>query len=111
MIVDLFYGQFKSKVTCKKCDNNSTTFDPYLAISVPIPSISERKVSVTVWPRDLALTKGIVNLEVYVSENATFNDLKEMVSKALDLKYNLLVYIQKDNLPKDKCKGGELIKN
>eukprot|EP00118_Oscarella_pearsei_P004593 m.19931 g.19931 ORF g.19931 m.19931 type:complete len:928 (+) comp27927_c0_seq2:43-2826(+) len=36
-ISDLFGGQFKSTVTCKTCGNMSTTFDPFLHMSVPLP--------------------------------------------------------------------------
>jgi ubiquitin C-terminal hydrolase len=38
IIIDLFYGQFKSTVTCCFCKRISITFDPFLTISLPIPS-------------------------------------------------------------------------
>ena len=37
IILDLFHGQFKSKVCCSKCNRISVTFDPYLMVSLPIP--------------------------------------------------------------------------
>ena len=37
IITDLFHGQFKSTVNCSKCDRVSITFDPYMAILLPIP--------------------------------------------------------------------------
>jgi ubiquitin C-terminal hydrolase len=39
MINDLFYGQFKSKLTCPdpNCKKVSITFDPFSLISLPIP--------------------------------------------------------------------------
>ena len=37
IILDLFHGQFKSKVQCSKCSRISVTFDPYLMVSLPIP--------------------------------------------------------------------------
>jgi len=39
IIIDLFAGQYKSKVTCPTCKIISITFDPFLYISLPIPHI------------------------------------------------------------------------
>jgi hypothetical protein len=36
-IVDLFYGQYKSKLVCPKCQRDSITFDPFVYLSVPLP--------------------------------------------------------------------------
>lgn len=36
IIVDLFYGQFKSTITCPKCTKVSVRFDPFLVFSLPI---------------------------------------------------------------------------
>lgn len=38
VISDLMVGQFKSTVECPKCSKVSIIFDPYLTLSVPIPS-------------------------------------------------------------------------
>ena len=38
IVVDLFVGQFKSTVTCPKCSRVSKTFDPFMSLSLPIPS-------------------------------------------------------------------------
>ena len=35
VLVDLLYGQYKSTITCP-CSNISTTFDPFLSISLPL---------------------------------------------------------------------------
>ncbi|RWS11041.1 ubiquitin carboxyl-terminal hydrolase 19-like protein [Dinothrombium tinctorium] len=37
IIVDLFQGQYKSKLVCPKCFKVSITFDPFLYLSIPIP--------------------------------------------------------------------------
>jgi ubiquitin carboxyl-terminal hydrolase 4/11/15 len=47
VIVDLMHGQLRSKVKCQTCDTESTTFDPFMMLSVPIPSQAESHVSVT----------------------------------------------------------------
>lgn len=38
VIVDMFYGQFKSTLNCSLCNRISITFDPFLMASLPIPS-------------------------------------------------------------------------
>jgi ubiquitin carboxyl-terminal hydrolase 4/11/15 len=40
IVVDLFMGQYKSKVTCPTCQHESITFDPYSTLSLPIPQSS-----------------------------------------------------------------------
>ncbi len=37
VVVDLFQGQYKSRVQCPKCSKISVTFDPFMYLSVPIP--------------------------------------------------------------------------
>jgi ubiquitin carboxyl-terminal hydrolase 19 len=38
IIVDNFYGQFKSKLICPECNKVSITFEPFNSLLVPIPS-------------------------------------------------------------------------
>jgi ubiquitin carboxyl-terminal hydrolase 4/11/15 len=44
IIVDLFQGQLKSTVTCPDCSRISITFDPFMFLSVPLPSKESRLV-------------------------------------------------------------------
>lgn len=37
IIVDLFYGQMKSKVTCETCSMESVRFEPFSLLSLPLP--------------------------------------------------------------------------
>lgn len=37
VIVDLFYGQLKSKVACETCGTESVRFDPFSLLSLPLP--------------------------------------------------------------------------
>ncbi|KAK4322970.1 hypothetical protein Pmani_006294 [Petrolisthes manimaculis] len=48
IIVDLFHGQLKSKVTCKVCGNESARFDPftYLTLQLPMESFVHLEVIV-----------------------------------------------------------------
>ncbi|KAI9357939.1 hypothetical protein DFJ73DRAFT_622487 [Zopfochytrium polystomum] len=45
IIVDLFQGQLKSKLQCMTCMKTSTTFNPFMYLSLPIPSVGGRAVS------------------------------------------------------------------
>lgn len=44
-MVDLFHGQYKSKLLCPKCHRESITFDPFVYLSVPLPR-ETRKICV-----------------------------------------------------------------
>lgn len=37
IVIDLFYGQLKSKVTCMSCGHDSVRFDPFSLLSLPLP--------------------------------------------------------------------------
>ncbi|XP_017956703.1 ubiquitin carboxyl-terminal hydrolase 32 isoform X3 [Drosophila navojoa] len=37
IIIDLFYGQLKSKVSCLDCGHESVRFDPFSLLSLPLP--------------------------------------------------------------------------
>lgn len=53
-IVDLFHGQLKSTVTCPTCSQVSVTFDPFLFLSLPLPSRRPRSLRVLVLGDELA---------------------------------------------------------
>ena len=38
VVADVFAGQLRSHVRCNVCDRESTTFDPFMSLSVPIPT-------------------------------------------------------------------------
>ena len=40
-ILDLFEGQYASQLKCKTCESTSTTFDPFLVLSLAIPTIAK----------------------------------------------------------------------
>ena len=63
IIVDLFYGQFKSIITCSECKRNNITFDPFMILSLNLP-YEYNKVSI----------KFFYNKNVYVYDLQIFND-------------------------------------
>ena len=44
----VFQAQFRSSLTCPRCQRQSNTFDPFLCVSVPVPQNQRRPVYVTV---------------------------------------------------------------
>ena len=78
MITDLFYGQYKSTVSCSKCPRVSVTFDPMLAMLLPIPA-PKQKVSLFFVPYDLQ--EGYINLSCQVQMRA--NDSMMELRKAI----------------------------
>ncbi|CAN0276785.1 unnamed protein product, partial [Laminaria digitata] len=49
-VVDTMHGQYKSVVTCpvEECGKTSTTFDPAMYLSIPLPTTAEKSVEVRV---------------------------------------------------------------
>lgn len=44
----VFQAQFRSSLTCPRCQRQSNTFDPFLCVSVPVPQNQRRAIYVTV---------------------------------------------------------------
>lgn len=52
IVVDLFQGQFRSHVLCPRCGRASVTFDPFMYLSLPIPSFASETLTCTVIPAE-----------------------------------------------------------
>ena len=37
IIVDTFYGQYRSKIACNTCNKGSTKFDPFMSLTLEMP--------------------------------------------------------------------------
>jgi len=46
-IVDTFQGQYRSTLVCPSCGNKSVKFDPFMYLSIPLPTSRERMIKVT----------------------------------------------------------------
>ncbi|SOV11979.1 ubiquitin carboxyl-terminal hydrolase 2, putative [Plasmodium gaboni] len=44
IIVDLFQGQYRSRLQCPKCKKVSITFDPFMYLSIPLPPKKNHRV-------------------------------------------------------------------
>ncbi|ODM93227.1 Ubiquitin carboxyl-terminal hydrolase 11 [Orchesella cincta] len=47
VVASTFQGMFKSAVTCSECSFISETFEPFMYLSLPIPRVMEKQLSVT----------------------------------------------------------------
>ncbi|KAK9103955.1 hypothetical protein Sjap_021209 [Stephania japonica] len=52
IIVDICQGQYKSTLVCPVCSKVSVTFDPFMYLSLPLPSTVKRSMTVTVFSGD-----------------------------------------------------------
>jgi len=77
VIVDLFQGQYKSKVVCPDCGKVSITFDPFMYLSLPIPVKDERLVKVVLIRSDGSAMK----YGLRVPKPSTVRDLRRKLSE------------------------------
>ncbi|KAF0911260.1 hypothetical protein E2562_008019 [Oryza meyeriana var. granulata] len=52
IIVDICQGQYKSTLVCPVCRKVSVTFDPFMYLSLPLPSTTMRTMTITVFSTD-----------------------------------------------------------
>ncbi|KAI3704209.1 hypothetical protein L1987_74424 [Smallanthus sonchifolius] len=52
IIVDVCQGQYRSTLVCPVCRKVSVTFDPFMYLSLPLPSTSMRTMTLTIVPSD-----------------------------------------------------------
>uniref|UniRef100_A0A8C5GUF9 ubiquitinyl hydrolase 1 n=1 Tax=Gouania willdenowi TaxID=441366 RepID=A0A8C5GUF9_GOUWI len=83
-IVDLFQGQFKSKLVCPSCSKVSITFDPFLYLPVPLPQ-KQKILSVFYFAKEPH--KKPVKFLVSVSkENSSTAEVLESIARSLRTK-------------------------
>ena len=82
IIVDWFQGQLKSTLVCPDCDRISVTFDPFMYLSLPLPTKTTRSVVVTLFPADPA--KLPQKVRVSVGKMASIKKLVETAAEAFD---------------------------
>jgi ubiquitin C-terminal hydrolase len=76
-LVDLFYGQLKSKLECSKCGFQSLTFDAFNMLSLPIPTQENILISVKYIPADRKQV--ITQYKLTISEFTTVYELKTKI--------------------------------
>ncbi|KAF7805767.1 ubiquitin carboxyl-terminal hydrolase 8 [Senna tora] len=83
IIVDVCQGQYKSTLVCPVCRKVSVTFDPFMYLSLPLPSTTMRTMTLTVMSTDG--TTQILPYTISVPKHGRFEDLIRTLSIACSL--------------------------
>ncbi|XP_038697114.1 ubiquitin carboxyl-terminal hydrolase 8-like isoform X2 [Tripterygium wilfordii] len=83
VIVDLCQGQYRSRLLCPVCKKVSVTFDPFMYLSLPLPSPTIRNMTLTVFSTDGNTLPSPVT--VTVPKYGRLKDLIEALSTACSL--------------------------
>lgn len=83
VIVDLFQGQFKSRLICEECRNVSVTFDPFMYLSLPLPIKKKSKTSIVYVPYDPS--QQLQKMVVTLSKEASIAHLQKEVAKMMSV--------------------------
>ncbi|XP_055640764.1 ubiquitin carboxyl-terminal hydrolase 32 isoform X2 [Toxorhynchites rutilus septentrionalis] len=88
IIVDLFYGQLKSKVTCTGCGRDSVRFDPFSLLSLPLPveNYTYCEVLVTLLDGSVPVKYGL-----RLNSEMKYWDLKKQLSELCNLDPELML--------------------
>ncbi|CAI9743271.1 ubiquitin carboxyl-terminal hydrolase 19-like isoform X1 [Octopus vulgaris] len=82
-IVDLFQGQYKSKLVCPVCEKVSITFDPFCYLSIPLPKKQRLITVVFFWKEPY---RKPVQYKLRMTKDATVELLKDKLSKKTSVK-------------------------
>lgn len=84
-VLENFMGQVKSRVNCPTpgCGRVSTTFDPFMYLSVPIPGATDRTLTVTFVPLNFP-SEGKKKMHVTLNKTSTVSALQLKVTEMLN---------------------------
>ncbi|KAI8098402.1 uncharacterized protein B0P05DRAFT_582735 [Gilbertella persicaria] len=97
IIVDLFQGQYKSRLVCDECKKVSVTFDPFMYLSLPLAQQQdEKKREINIVYVPYLPSQKQLKTKVYLAQDATIEQLKQEVENNINLssinyEYSLLV--------------------
>jgi len=89
-IQENFMGLIKSRLVCpeEECGRVSTTFDPCMYMSVPIPGSTDRQMKVTFVPLPSAGHTTGADMIIKVCKNSTLKELRASVAERAREAYN-----------------------
>jgi ubiquitin carboxyl-terminal hydrolase 4/11/15 len=97
-LVDIFYGQFKSTLYCPntECQNVSTTFDPFLSMSLPLVAKTEAYEVISFFIYyDTEVTP--VQLNLQFSTETSIMALRNKISKILNIHPFSFIVVKMDS--------------
>ncbi|KAI8336087.1 hypothetical protein BC941DRAFT_428297 [Chlamydoabsidia padenii] len=83
IIVDLFQGQFKSRLVCNTCQKVSVTFDPFMYLSLPLPRQKKCNIDIVYIPYDPSIIPQ--TMTITLDNNACFEHFKVAVANRVDV--------------------------
>ncbi|KAI9256600.1 hypothetical protein BDA99DRAFT_516870 [Phascolomyces articulosus] len=83
IIVDLFQGQFKSRLTCEECQKVSIMFDPFMYLSLPLPVQKKTHIKIVYVPYDPSERQRYMKLTF--QSNASIEQLQELVAQRANI--------------------------
>lgn len=89
IVLDLFQAQYRSSLACPKCNQQSTTFDPFLCLSLPIPQREERPIYITVV--FVGSSRAPLRIGVKVPVYSKISALSEAVSEMTEIPVDSLI--------------------
>lgn len=96
IIIDLFAGQYKSRLDCPDCSKISITFDPFLSVSLPVPHVITSNVSFFLIFKDSKTLPFKMSVSLPVDNKCI--DLLDYIEKNLKIKKeNMLIALMKDH--------------
>ncbi|XP_031397358.1 ubiquitin carboxyl-terminal hydrolase 8-like isoform X2 [Punica granatum] len=84
IIVDVCQGQYRSKLVCPFCKKVSVTFDPFMYLTVPLPSTAMRSMTLTVISSDGTTLPS--SFTITVPKDGMLKDLMEALTSACSLR-------------------------
>lgn len=89
IIVDLMYGQYKSRLQCPKCQKVSITFNPFLMTALPIPQ-EKAKIFELRYERDDHISTVKLEIPYKRNESPKLSDIASLVTKTLEVPNQLI---------------------
>ena len=83
-IRNLMVGQFKSTIICGTCSKVSICFDPYMLISLPIPTSRESSLFFVTSLMDA----GAIKISIEVNKSTSLQSLGIELAKTYNSSYN-----------------------
>ena len=90
IVVDLFTGQLKSKVTCNVCGHESVKFDPFQYLSLPLPMESSVHLDVIVIRQDGSIP---IKYGLTMDMEARYSQLKKCLSQLCQIETQNLILV------------------
>ncbi|KAL3335885.1 hypothetical protein AABB24_031883 [Solanum stoloniferum] len=91
IIVDVCQGQYRSTLVCPVCKKVSITFDPFMYLSLPLPSTSMRSMTLTVIKSGSDLQ--ISTFTITVPKDGKLEDLIRALSTACSLESDEILLV------------------